>query len=291
MRLPRHTPTSHLMRLKQRCFTYIVCFLCLLPCTSMAKTIWRTLRPGLEVTELTPYRFYPIGHIHAFRLDPRRYCLDLVFAKEQGLTSTSVYTLARAEHALVAINGGYFSPDFQPLGLRIVHGHIKNRLHPNPSWAIFSLRHHTPHITSYANYHPHRTTNFAIQSGPRLLIHGKLASLTSQQRAERTAIGITSHQRIIIAVTEHLPITFATFANLMRAPTSKNGLHCRDALNLDGGSSSQLYARIASFNLNVGHWKNWWHWNHIAEALTVHACKKIHAKSLHSLKKPRSRRR
>jgi hypothetical protein len=37
----------------------------------------------------------------------------------------------------------------------------------------------------------------------------------------------------------------------MRKPEIEGGLECTDALNLDGGSSTQLYANVRLFKINV----------------------------------------
>jgi exopolysaccharide biosynthesis protein len=47
-------------------------------------------------------------------------------------------------------------------------------------------------------------------------------------------------------------MTTKTLAKMMRSPP----LSCTDAINLDGGSSSQLFAHINSFHLNVHGFSN-----------------------------------
>ena len=65
--------------------------------------------------------------------------------------------------------------------------------------------------------------------------------------ANRSALGIDKHGKVIVVVTENLPISTSDLAHILAAPP----LNCVDALNLDGGSSSQLYAKIDRFKLDV----------------------------------------
>ena len=65
-------------------------------------------------------------------------------------------------------------------------------------------------------------------------------------------MGISPDGRVIILVTENAPMTTTALAELFRSPP----LNCKEALNLDGGSSSQLYADIGSLQLNVHGFSN-----------------------------------
>lgn len=86
---------------------------------------------------------------------------------------------------------------------------------------------------------------------PRLLIRGNIPSLKAGV-ADRTALGITDEGKVIILVTTNAAMSTRQLAQIMRAPP----LSCSDAINLDGGSSSQLYAKIDSFQLNVHGFSN-----------------------------------
>src|SRR5438105_15501300 len=92
--------------------------------------------------------------------------------------------------------------------------------------------------------------NLALQSGPRLLIRGLIPKL-KPDRANRSAICITTNQELILLATEYLELTTFELASLIGQPSDDNGLDCYDALNLDGGSSTSLYANMNNFNLNI----------------------------------------
>src|SRR5262249_4466596 len=82
-------------------------------------------------------------------------------------------------------------------------------------------------------------TEFATQSGPMLVIDGKLHSAFipgSSDRKRRNGVGITSPTMVHFAISEG-SVNFYDFALLFR-----DYLGCRSALFLDGGAASGLYA-------------------------------------------------
>ena len=52
-------------------------------------------------------------------------------------------------------------------------------------------------------------------------------------------------------MTDHFTLTTTELAQIMKKPLSQNGFECVDALNLDGGSSSQLSVKVGGFHLNI----------------------------------------
>ena len=46
-------------------------------------------------------------------------------------------------------------------------------------------------------------------------------------------------------------LSLQELATMMQRPTEEGGLGCVDALNLDGGHSTQLYANLPGFSLQV----------------------------------------
>ncbi len=55
----------------------------------------------------------------------------------------------------------------------------------------------------------------------------------------------------MIVATENLYITMKEFANILSTSEHQGGLGCYNAINLDGGSSTQLFANIGNFRLDV----------------------------------------
>lgn len=229
---------------------------CLLPLSlAHAATEWQTLEPGLEYSKISPGGMNPWGRVHAFRIDPNRYRLSLSLAKDHNLQAASVKQLARLDKALIAINGGFFSPELKPLGLRVKNGVVRQRLKPISWWGVLYGHYGRFQIASQRSFRLQKSVEFALQSGPRLIINGAIPRLKGGM-AERTAVGITRNQQVIIVVTDEAQMTTTSLAELMLKPEEVNGLACFNALNLDGGHSSQIYAKVKGFTLDVSGFSN-----------------------------------
>ncbi|AHE67699.1 phosphodiester glycosidase family protein [Legionella oakridgensis] len=212
---------------------------------------WRELAPGIQYRDLSASVLNPWSHIHVFRIDLKKNQFDLVMAKQLSQKHASTDEFARHSDALIAINGGFFDRDYHSLGLRISNHQQHNPLKRISWWGIFYIKGQKPHLSGPRQFRHDRNIDFALQSGPRLLVDGQIPPL-KPGIAERSALGITSNNDVIILVTDNTPMTTKTLAELMKSPP----LNCKDALNLDGGSSSQLTANIGSFQLNVHGFSN-----------------------------------
>ena len=208
---------------------------------------WRVLAKGIAYRDLGISLLSPWSHIHVFRIDLKDNQLDLVTARDLSKTLASVDEFGYFSHALLSINGGFFDQNAHPLGLRIGHHKQHSPLKPISWWGIFYIKHQKAYLSSHAHFTPDNHVNFAVQSGPRLLVDGKKIPALKEGFAERSALGITQDGHVIILVTQNSPMTTTMLARLMQS----NALKCIDALNLDGGGSSQLYAQMDAFKMNV----------------------------------------
>jgi len=233
--------------LRQTKIQIYICFLLLLWTNLVMAHTWKTLAPGIEYIDLADKNLIPWSHIHVFKINLKQQSFDIVTAQELSKENASVKDFATYSKASIAINGGFFDTEYKPLGLRIGHHHQYSKLKSISWWGVFYIANHKPHLSNYSYYKTHRKNiEFAIQSGPRLLIDGQSPKL-KPGIAERTALGITENDDVIILVTERSAMTTTTLAKLMiSAP-----LFCRQALNLDGGSSSQIYAQLGLLTINT----------------------------------------
>ncbi|MBI2785159.1 MAG: phosphodiester glycosidase family protein [Legionella longbeachae] len=229
-------------------FVLVILFI---PFHSYAKGQWKKLGPGIEYQDLAGGILAPWTHIYAFRIDLNKNKLELVNAKNLALKNASADQFAEQSKALLSINGGFFDHEFNPLGLRINNKILENPLKRISWWGIFYIKKNKAHISSLKHFNHNDEIDFAIQSGPRLLIKRKIPSLKPGD-ADRSALGITADGKIIILVSTNAAMSTDKLAHLLRSPP----LSCIDAINLDGGSSSQLYAHIGSFLLNVHGFSN-----------------------------------
>ncbi len=233
-------------RFKLHLIWHIVSFVVFFSFSATAMSAWKNIAPGVEYQDLAHSFLTPWSHIHVFKIDLHQNELELINAKKLKRTQATVAQFAEAGKAHLAVNGGFFDRNFKPLGLRISNHVLSNELKQISWWGVFQIRNHHASIVKYPQFHDDTSIQFAIQSGPRLLIRGKIPPL-KPGHADRTALGITKTGHVILLVTDRAPLTTSGLANLMR----KAPLSCEDALNLDGGSSSQLFAHFKNFEIEA----------------------------------------
>ncbi len=223
-------------------------FICLATCVSevSAATHWQTLAPGIDYTNIVNNQDPTFGFLHCFKINLKKNNLQLALAKDDIFPGETVKWLAKRNRALLAVNGGFFTSAWAPIGLRIQNFNQRSSLQPTSWWPIFYIKNNIPSIIDEKNYKKDTNIFFAVQGGPRLLRNGVIPPLKAG-KAERTALGITADNEVIIVATEHWALSTEQLAHIF-----KEQLACAEAMNLDGGSSTQLYAHINDFQLDIG---------------------------------------
>lgn len=204
---------------------------------SPAAPDWEPVARGLGYRAIE-HRPHPMASpvlVHAFRFTPEALELRVLPA---GATGGHVHTLAREAGALLAVNGGFFLEDFTPLGLLVSGGRELNALR-RADWGVFSVAGGRADIVHRREWRRPAGLEFAIEAGPRLVVAGRVLSL-KPQRARRTALCLRAPDDVVVVVTAG-QLDTTEFAELLARAESAGGLGCRDALNLDGGSSTQLW--------------------------------------------------
>ncbi|MDE2307891.1 MAG: phosphodiester glycosidase family protein [Xanthomonadaceae bacterium] len=190
------------------------------------------------------------------RLDLKHDRLSLHWRDPQsGQPFGSIETLrqwgeAHGQRLLFAANAGIYDRQLAPLGLHVENGKTVvplNLAHGNPASGNFSLLPngvfavypdgHAEVRTSADFKADGKSARWATQSGPMLLIDGKLNRQFVDDSASlkwRSGVCVKTPTEVVFAVSE-APVNFHTFGQLFR-----DRLGCRDALYLDG-SISQLY--------------------------------------------------
>lgn len=211
---------------------------------------WLKLEPGLSYKkiELAKKKNSSIAYlVNAFKVNPKKFDLRPIEAKPE--TYASIRQLSERSGALVAVNANFFDPQGKPQGLILSRGETISPFKDISWWGVFYLENSTPHIVHSSQWRPRHQVTTAIQAGPRLVVNGKIPRL-KQEASPKTAIGINKSGEVILVTTLY-PLEIRELAVLMARPEEKGGLGCIDALNFDGGSSSQLYARVGSFELRL----------------------------------------
>jgi uncharacterized protein YigE (DUF2233 family) len=208
----------------------------------LAESSWKNLRFGLAYQDLAPAPIHDWSHIHVFKIDLKHYRFELVQHHQTEHHFPTMHQYAEHQHAPLTFNGGFFDKKQQPLGLRISNHHQLNPFKNISWWGVFYIEHGRPYIKSARNFHQQKSMEFAIQSGPRLLVNGHIPSL-HHGYAERTALCILPNHEVAVIITQYYPADLTHLAQILK----KAPLHCQNAINLDGGSSTQFFAKFSGF--------------------------------------------
>ncbi len=232
------------------CF-FIFLFFWTLPALgkSVESASWQKLETGLSYRKIeVPRRSSSVPYlIHAFKISLQRF--DLRPIQTSTATYSNVKNMVSNSGALIAVNANFFDPTGKALGLVISNGKQLNPFKNISWWGVFYMEKNIPHIVHSTQWKDSKTVTSAFQAGPRLVVNGKVPRLKSET-SQKTAIGITRSGEIIL-LTTLFPFDIRDLADLMAKQESKGGLGCVEALNFDGGSSSQMYARVGAFELRL----------------------------------------
>ncbi len=165
-------------------------------------------------------------------------------------------TLAAAG-CIAGVNGGYFHDDFRPVGLMVADG---KEIHPFEQAKLLSgilaVRDRRIEIVRSSKFSKTSDLRQAIQCGPMLVEGGKpTVGLNDERSARRTVVATDGHgQWALIYLTS---VTLADTAQILTLPGLLDGWTTATALNLDGGSSSGLWAAGTPVSLpEFGHVRN-----------------------------------
>jgi uncharacterized protein YigE (DUF2233 family) len=216
-----------------------------------ADTGWLELAPGFSVrrfTVRTPETGMSV-ELHAISFDPARFELRAVDARAQGVPASTAAELAAASGALAVANASYFLADYTPLGL-LVSQHKQLNPIRKADWGVFWVDDSGKSgLTHSRDWNKRRDLEFAVQAGPRLVVDGEVLSM-KPHAARRTILCNTRDGRVVLAATAG-PVMLSEMATIAARSAAEDGLSCHNALNLDGGSSTQLHVSFPNQTLGV----------------------------------------
>ena len=184
------------------------------------------------------------AHILSYVVNPKKQSLHFYWKDSNGNIFRSIQNLknnlARQDKTLVfAMNGGMYDTQNAPQGLFIQNGKLLHNLDTNtgagnfyllPNGVFYITKNNTPYITTTQRYKQHPNIQYATQSGPMLVIDGKIHPAFKKGSTNlniRNGVGILPNNTIIFAMSK-TPINFYDFADYFK----KQG--CKQALYLDG---------------------------------------------------------
>jgi len=185
---------------------------------------------------------------YAFKIDLDVAELRLVPARGPSSRRT-VAEIVASYPAVVATNASFFDNEGRAMGLALDEGRsIGGRR--RQSWGALVVEGKKARIMAGADLSDQLTPRLVVQGLPRLVIGGNVPGL-KPQLAERSAVCAEGSVLVLVVSTKAESRAFARF--LADSP-DKGGLGCRDALNLDGGPSTQLVVKLSGLELSMPGW-------------------------------------
>jgi exopolysaccharide biosynthesis protein len=181
---------------------------------------------------------------HAFKIDLDATELRLLPAGGPSSRRT-VEEIVAPYTAVVAINASFFDKDGRTMGLAVDEGRFIGG-GKRQSWGALVVDGRKARIVLGAEINDPLAHRLVVQGIPRLVVGGKVQQL-KPQLAERTAVCAEGSVVVLVVSTKAETTAFARF---LADPPDKGGLGCWDALNLDGGPSSQLVVKLPTLTLS-----------------------------------------
>jgi exopolysaccharide biosynthesis protein len=155
-----------------------------------------------------------------------------------------VRSALNATGGIAGINGGYFEAHLSPLGLLISNGHV---IHSGQKAkllsGVFLVRDGRPEIIRARELASTKSIQQAIQCGPFLVVDGEpVPGLNAERIAARTFIFCCGSSCWGFGTCRSM--TLAAVGEMLAKAKLIRDFRISQALNLDGGSSTTLYAKL-----------------------------------------------
>lgn len=144
--------------------------------------------------------------------------------------------------AMAGINASYFHEDRRPLGLVVIDGQETHGFERAKLLAgVLAIHPHRIELVRSPEFQKSGDILDAVQAGPWLVDNGvPTVGLNDLKRARRTVVATDGRDNWALIATS--PLTLADCAILLTQPGVIEGWKIKEALNLDGGSSTALWA-------------------------------------------------
>jgi uncharacterized protein YigE (DUF2233 family) len=186
----------------------------------------------------------PEEKIVSYTVDLKYQHLEMYWKNDNGEILRSIQQLkkhveGKGEQLVFAMNGGIFMANWHPLGLFIQNGTVKKKLNTAkgagnfyvmPNGVFYTTRNNIPFICKTSNFVWDKSIAFATQSGPMLVIEGKINTEFAKGSTKiniRNGVGILPDNKIIFAISR-TEVNMYDFADFFKAKG------CKNALYLDG---------------------------------------------------------
>jgi exopolysaccharide biosynthesis protein len=235
----RRTPNA------ERKLLTLLALLCFFPASLLAE--WRVVdRQPSDPGDGVPFRVKvtdgaATANLILIVFHPNTSAIRVV--SNDGWRYGSVASAAAAEDAVAGVNGGYFQADGTPVGLLISDSRTIHKLGAAKILSgVFFVRDGKPGLVRSSRFARMKDVSQAIQCGPFLLEDGKAVNgLNNERSAPRTFVFTAGSSIWGFGICRS--VTLAEMGQIMSVPDLLGRASVVSALNLDGGSSTQFWAR------------------------------------------------
>ena len=164
----------------------------------------------------------------------------------------SLDAMMKPDKFVCGVNGGYFDPEFKPIGLRVADGTTFSPLRRQRLITGILLQSDRGiDVVRVSEFSGTKRIIAAVQSGPFLVEGNKpIRGLNDSQVARRTFAGIATNDRAFLGFCSD--VSLAELANMLATVSIVADSKIRRAMNLDGGSSSAFwFAREAGSPFSI----------------------------------------
>jgi hypothetical protein len=187
---------------------------------------WVTLGEGVERQESNSDGVVVIAH---------RVSLATFEPQVVSFTTATRVPDAAPPHDHIAINASFFDDHQRAMGIVVSNGVVQGKA--LSKWASLRVDDRGPRVLAPGVSDVSATTTMMVQGIPRMVVEGGVVAGLVAQTAVRSAVCVTPTTMTIVITTAAIEAT--RFATHLR-----DVVRCRDALNLDGGPSTQLSVRM-----------------------------------------------
>jgi uncharacterized protein YigE (DUF2233 family) len=172
-------------------------------------------------------------------------CTLRILDQPHESTALGLAAALRGAGALAGTNGGFFDPQFQPLGLYIVDGQRSGVLSRSSLLGgILLLRQGKLQILWRDEYKDAPGTTQLLQTGPRLVNAGQAITGLDAKASRPRSFILTDNAGHWAVGTAHY-CSLAQLADILATPGLLPELQVQRALNCDGGRSTGMWAQQA----------------------------------------------
>jgi uncharacterized protein YigE (DUF2233 family) len=198
------------------------------------------------------------ARLTAIVFSAKSYSLRVVDSTSPG--STKAASALQEAGCVAGVNGSYFQADYRPVGLMVADG---REIHPLEKAKLLAgvllARGAKLEIVRSSKFTKSPDIRQAVQCGPMLVEEEHpTTGLNSERSARRTIVATDGHGRwALIYLTS---VTLADAARILTTPGALGDWVPSTALNLDGGSSSGLWAATSPAAVTLsefGHVRNY----------------------------------